>query len=318
VEKQGLALPAIFGENERNKQPAHMLLMPKKPNMDKIATPEATQAFDAVRQQRLQQRATRRRERMNGPQFIYNRIAQDMAERLLMINRRFNKALLIAPDGFEALFRSHIHIDKDPVSLLATPLAQLGTAIKDITGFDLIILCMAHHNENNPAGLLTALKSRMVDDGHIMTVCLGGETLSTLRTALYTVDQAHFGGISPRIHPMITIQQNVQLLAHCGFNLTMGDRDNLTVTYKSLSTLIGDLRDMGESYALNAKRAIPLSRSYWKTVETALKSETDKIETAYDILWSSGWTPHDSQQKPLKPGSGKVHLSDAFKPRDKS
>ena len=298
--------------------------MPKTPNMDDLASPVATpQTFDAARQQLLQRRAARRRARLKAPQFIFERIAADMADRLLMINRRFETALLIAPDGFETRLRAHLHDDKIPAQLITTPLVKLGGAIRNAPHFDLVILCLAHHSETNPVGLLKALKERMVDDGHIITVCFGGESLSSLRGALFAADEYFFGRISARIHPMISLQQNVELLAHCGFNLTMGDRDRLTVNYKALQTLINDLRDMGETYTLSAKRIAGLNRSFWDDVEVRLKSgpetlESDRVKIIYDILWSSGWTPHESQQKPLKPGSAKHHLSEAFKPRPKT
>lgn len=297
--------------------------MSEKPTIQTSASPVATpqvgmQTFDATRQQVLQLRAAKRRKRLSKPQFIFDRIAADIAERLLMINRRFENALLIAPDGFEPLLRSYLHQDKTPKTLIATALSQLGPTLKATSEFDLIILCLSHHNENNPAGLLNALKDQMVDDGHIMTVCLGGNSLSALRVSLYEADQTFFGGIAARIHPKMELQTNVQLLNHCGYKLTVGDRDRVNVSYKKLSTLIGDLRDMGETYALNSKRISNTTREFWQHVETNLKLENERINIEYDILWASGWTPHHSQQKPLKPGSAKHHLSEAFKPRDRS
>ena len=297
-----------------------MLPMSKNPNTHESASPAATphnssQTFDTRRRQILQLRAARRRARLHEPQFILQRIAQDMADRLLMINRRFNKALLIAPDGFRPLLERNLDKEKVPLSLINSPLDQLSRTIKDTKDFDLILLCLAHHAENNPTGLITALKSRMSDDGHIMTVCLGADTFYDLRRTFYEVDQNYFGGIIPRIHPMIGLQANVQLLAHCGFNVTVGDRDRLNVSYKKLSTLINDLRDIGETYSLAAKATLHTTRQYWRQAEAALIADTDHIDIIYDILWATGWTPHDSQQRPLKPGSAKVHLREAFKPQ---
>ena len=128
--------------------------------------------FDSARRAQLQVRASKRRARGGTPHFIFDRIAQDMADRLLMINRRFQNALLIAPSGFDTLFRTALAPDKTPEQILNTPHEQLGPILGDKNGFDLVILCMAHHAENNPVGLFTALKERMVDDGHIMTCLL--------------------------------------------------------------------------------------------------------------------------------------------------
>ncbi len=275
------------------------------------------QIFNPKRIALHQQRAARRRQRLKNPQFILAHIAEDMAQRISMINRQFEKALFICPSGFEILIKPHLNPDKRPKNLRFSSLQSLALNQHKKHKFDLIILVMAHHNENNPQGLLRRLKNHIIDDGHIITVCLGGETLGYLRQSLYAADQAFFGGIAARFHPLLDIQRHVQLLNHCGFNLTSGDRDRLTVHYKKFSTLISDIRDLGESHALIATSTPPLNRDYWNHVKTAYKShfsDNEQYIAHYDVLWANGWMPHESQQKPLKPGSGKIHLSRAFKP----
>jgi hypothetical protein len=37
-----------------------------------------------------------------------------------------------------------------------------------------------------------------------------------------------------------------------------------------------------------------------------------RIRATFEFVWLSGWTPHESQQKPLKPGSAKARLADAL------
>jgi hypothetical protein len=37
------------------------------------------------------------------------------------------------------------------------------------------------------------------------------------------------------------------------------------------------------------------------------------LRATFDIVWLSGWTPHESQQQPLKPGSARSRLADALK-----
>ena len=38
-----------------------------------------------------------------------------------------------------------------------------------------------------------------------------------------------------------------------------------------------------------------------------------RIRATFDIIWLSGWAPHESQQKPLRPGSARASLEDAVK-----
>ena len=278
-------------------------------NASHAATP---QIFCKDKRQLAHLRASRRRARLETPQFLFERTAQDMADRISMINRQFKSALLIAPDGFEARLNGYITADKKPQTWLSTALDQLGPSLKNQGKFDLVLVAFSHHNESDPVGLFKALKPFMVADAHILTVCLGGDSLSELRQAFYAVDQDHFSGVIPRIHPMIAIQENVRILAASGFNLTSGDRDHVTVNYRKLSTLVSDLRDMGETYKLTAKQVVRTTRSFWNDVEDKLRNTEGKIPMTYDLIWACGWTPHESQQKPLKPGSAKTHLSKAF------
>ena len=43
-----------------------------------------------------------------------------------------------------------------------------------------------------------------------------------------------------------------------------------------------------------------------------------RIRATFDVIWLSGWAPHESQQKPLKPGSAKASLAEAVKKRESS
>jgi hypothetical protein len=41
-----------------------------------------------------------------------------------------------------------------------------------------------------------------------------------------------------------------------------------------------------------------------------------KVRASFDIVWLSGWAPHESQQRPLAPGSAKARLADALGTRE--
>jgi hypothetical protein len=36
------------------------------------------------------------------------------------------------------------------------------------------------------------------------------------------------------------------------------------------------------------------------------------VRATFEIVWLSGWSPHPSQQQPLKPGSAAARLADAL------
>jgi hypothetical protein len=37
-----------------------------------------------------------------------------------------------------------------------------------------------------------------------------------------------------------------------------------------------------------------------------------KVRATFEIIWLSGWSPHESQQQPLRPGSARARLADAL------
>ena len=79
---------------------------------------------------------------------------------------------------------------------------------------------------------------------------------------------------------------------------------------------MADLRAMGMTNALVARRRGTLARA---TLRRALEIYADsfsdpdgRVRATFDLAWLSGWAPHESQQKPLTPGSAKARLADAL------
>jgi hypothetical protein len=60
----------------------------------------------------------------------------------------------------------------------------------------------------------------------------------------------------------------------------------------------------------------PLTRAFFlRAAEIYAERYCDpdgRIRATFSIIYASGWAPHDSQQKPLKPGSAKARLADAL------
>ncbi len=109
------------------------------------------------------------------------------------------------------------------------------------------------------------------------------------------------------------------LLQRAGFALPVADTDRLTIRYAEPLRLLADLRGAGESNVLTARRRAFLKRA---TLMRALQlyrerfAEPDgRVPATFQFLTMTGWRPHESQQKPLKPGSGAISLTEALKPR---
>jgi hypothetical protein len=74
---------------------------------------------------------------------------------------------------------------------------------------------------------------------------------------------------------------------------------------------------MGLTSALLERRRTPLRRA---TLMRALQIYAERfadpdgrVRATFEMVWLSGWAPHESQQQPLRPGSAKARLADALK-----
>jgi hypothetical protein len=74
---------------------------------------------------------------------------------------------------------------------------------------------------------------------------------------------------------------------------------------------------MGATNALVERRRTPLKRAtLLRMVEIYAERFSDpdgRLRASFEIVWLSGWAPHERQQQPLRPGSAKARLADALK-----
>ena len=110
------------------------------------------------------------------------------------------------------------------------------------------------------------------------------------------------------------------LLQRAGFALPVTDVESLIVRYDHMFALMAELRAMGATNALRDRARRPLRRAtLLRAAETyaALFSDADgRVRATFDIVWLSGWAPHESQQKPLAPGSARMRLADALRTKE--
>jgi len=265
------------------------------------------QIFDEKAQALARKRAQRRMAK-NGASFLLIRAAEDAASRIADINRQFERGVVLSTIDMRDTIISDLPAERQPKNL------DWQENIEGISGdYDLIISLLELQTENDLPGDLVRLRQHLKADGLFTAALFGGESLSDLRQTLYTVDSAVLGGATARVYPMIDHHQAAALLSRAGLNLPVVDKDRVNVSYGKLGTLVSDLRDLGLTNTLMARHHAPLPKGYLETVEAAYpKTEDAKFPTQFEILWLTGWSPHESQQKPLKPGSAKMRLADAL------
>ena len=181
--------------------------------------------------------------------------------------------------------------------------------------FDLIINVLSLHHSNDPVGQLIQMRHALKPDGLMLTFFLGGDTLQELRTSFQAAEIKVENGISPRVAPMIEIKDAGNLLVRAGFALTVADKTNFEVTYKSPMDLFYELRAMGETNILIDRKKTFLRRSTLNELITIYSSnyrtsDGEEVRATFQLFCLTGWAPAENQQKPLRPGSAKVHFSE--------
>ncbi len=267
----------------------------------------------------LRRRKARAAPRFAEAAFLHRSAAEDLAERLEAIPRRFERTLLLGTGLFrEALAarpslaqRVEIIAHADVASALIGP---RGAAVSlerlpfRAEAFDLIVSPLALHWANDLPGVFAQMRLLLQPDGLMLASLLGGDTLVELRRALIIAETEVLNGAGVRVAPFATLEDMTALLQRTGFALPAADRDRLRVSYRDPLRLFQDLRAMGETNMLVA-RAGPLRRAaLMRTLE--LLSETPAI--TFDVLTATGWAPAPSQPKPLRPGSARARLADAL------
>jgi NADH dehydrogenase [ubiquinone] 1 alpha subcomplex assembly factor 5 len=182
--------------------------------------------------------------------------------------------------------------------------------------FDLVVSALALHWVADLPGTLVQLRRALKPDGLFLGAMLGGVTLAELRTVLIEAELAEEGGVSPRVSPTADLADAAALLQRAGFAMPVADADTITVTYPDILALMHDLRAMGETNALSARRRTPLRRGTLARA-AALYGERfgladGRIPASFEILFLTGWAPDVSQPKPLRPGSAAHRLAEAL------
>jgi hypothetical protein len=144
--------------------------------------------------------------------------------------------------------------------------------------------------------------------------------LIELRQSFAAAEAEVEGGASPRVTPFADVRDIGMLLQRAGFALPVTDVDRLVVRYQTPFGLMDDLRRMGATNVLRERRRTPLRRATLARMADFygehFADPDGRIRATFDVVWLSGWAPHESQQKPLRPGSATHRLADALGARE--
>ncbi len=258
------------------------------------------------------------------------RVAEEVVARLSTVRREFRHVLdlgtphPLAARALKAALPEAWMVRAAPVIEVAGTGDWRGVVADDETqpfragSFDLVVSLLALHAVNDLPGALVQIRRALKPDGLFLACLLGGQSLVELRQALFEAEAEMTGGASPRVAPFSDLRDLGGLLQRAGFALPVTDVDTVVVRYASPFGLFADLRAMAATNALAQRSRRPMRRSLlMRTAEIYARRFADpdgRVRATFDIVWLSGWAPHESQQKPLRPGSARASLAEALKP----
>lgn len=259
--------------------------------------------------------------------FLLRAASDDLIDRLAAVTRRFGLAIDIGSPTSHLATRLVDAGQVDRVVRLDRLPAAFGEGDRAVVGdeevlpfrtasLDLAVSALWLQFANDLPGALIQIRRALRPDGLFLAALLGGETLNELRDAFALAEAELTGGATPRVAPFVELRSAGALLQRAGFALPVIDQDRLTVRYATPFDLMRDLRAMGATNTLVERSRHPLQR---RVLVRATEIYADRfadgdgrVRATFDVIWLSGWAPHESQQQPLKPGSAKMRLADAL------
>jgi hypothetical protein len=254
--------------------------------------------------------------RQQASDFVTDLVLADLEDRLGALIREFRRAAIIGPD-----------IDRLP-AFGQTANARFGFErhaafagpddVPELAGehYNLIVSILHLQAVNDVPGYLARLRARLAPDGLLMIAALGGETLTELREAFLAADALVFGGASARVAPMIQVRDAGALLQRAGLALPVADVETHIVRYSSPFALMSEIKALGAANPLvdrPRRLASPALLAAAANAYAVRDGDPDgRVRATLEIIWLSGWVPHESQQKPLKPGSATTRLGDVL------
>lgn len=260
-------------------------------------------------------------------EFLIAHVAEDLSERLKPVLRVFPLAIelggatahasraLAGSGKVETVLRlSTLPPSRDDgfaTAVVDEEVLPLGEA-----SVDLVASLLSLQAVNDLPGALAQIKRALRPDGLFIACLLGGDSLTELRQSFAQAEAELAAGVSPRVAPFADARELGALLQRAGFALPVSDVEKLTVRYGDAFALMRDLRAMGMTNPLVERPRSPLRRA---TLLRAAQIHAERfadpdgrLRATFELVWLSGWAPHESQQRPLRPGSAKTRLADAL------
>jgi hypothetical protein len=255
--------------------------------------------------------------------FVTRLVLADLEERLGTVTRDFEQALIMSPDASVLPATGRSASGPFQYERVSTVLAQtVDPEALDLPrrGYDLIVSIFDLDVVDDVPGFLARVRAHLRGDGLFLAAAIGGDSLTELREAFLTADAEVSGGAFLRVAPFIPLSDAAGLLQRAGFALPVSDVETHIVRYETPLSLMRELKALGASNPLADRphklATLSLIQAASAAYEALAADSDGRVRATLEIVWMSGWAPHESQQKPLKPGSAEVSLTKVLKSRN--
>lgn len=253
-----------------------------------------------------------------GPDILNRTLATELVERLSLVTRDFARACVIAPDP-DVIAGALASTGRVSVVKTMTPPGGESFGFPD-GAFDAVFNIADLHAMNDVPGALAQMQRALSPDGLLLACLFAGDTLTELRQSFLAAEAQLTGGATPRVAPMIGVRELGALLQRAGLALPVADLDRTMVRYGDAVALIHEIRALGMSNCLSDRSRVPMSRRLLGAAASHYHqhfADADgRIRATLELAWLTAWSPHQSQPKPLLPGSAKMRLADALKVKE--
>lgn len=249
----------------------------------------------------LRRRTAQRARHRGGGDFIAPLIAESLLDRLGMVTRQFERALLVAPSE---------HALAAPLSALADAVVVSDT-LPNAGAFDLIVWPGGLEVIDDVPGALMRARAALRPDGLLVGALVGDGSFPLLRRLLVGDGMRAI----PRMHPQIDLKTFGNLLQRTGFALPVADVEATVLRYASWRRLVEDLRGSNLASQL-ASAPPPLTRAELAALDRGFAAACDAGGRAAEelrILYFTAWAPHPDQPRAAKRGSATASLAAALR-----
>ena len=244
----------------------------------------------------------------------------EMMERISFINENFKNCMfygfrgkkLETPKNIEKLIYGNLGKTNKTELIYDEELLPFGES-----SLDMILSFFNLHFANDIPGILYQTLSSLKPNGIFIGCLFCGDTLKELNYSFLKAEEEICGGASPRVSPFIKLQDLASLLQTINFSLPVADIDRHNIYYNHPEDLLKELKIMGETNILTKMNKSTLRKDVlekmYEIYIDKFSNKEGKINATFEIAWITGWKYHESQQKPLEPGSGKFAMIDSVR-----